>query len=218
MGAQRERAARYFAEELGKIKDESIREFVLQCFDVAAPYFWERAASSSGKYHPEFTLGSGGLAKHVRYACYWYDQLSRAILHDGKGGNEIDPWVEVDGQKVNLYDIGMGALLVHDCVKDGDPARTIPKAAHKIGGYHGVEMMEAIRERVLPGKTATVAQMLVMYGVAAHMGRWTIPFDFSPFRLKGSAARKLALLVHLGDYCASRRLDEVVPGLARSNP
>ncbi len=149
---------------------------------------------------------------------YWFEQMCRCFLHGGKGGNDIDSVVEVDGVKVDLLDLGIASLLLHDVVKDGDPGRTIPKATFKMGAYHGVEMMEAIRERVLPGKQATVEQMLIMFGVAAHMGRWTVPFDFSPFRLEGSAAQKFALLVHVGDYCASRRLDEVIPALARSQP
>ena len=63
------------------------------------PKYWEHvAASSSGKYHPVFALGEGGLLRHsvlVAYFChrlalsrglnqYWHDVVVLAgLLHDG---------------------------------------------------------------------------------------------------------------------------------------
>jgi hypothetical protein len=160
-------------------------------FDKVCPeYFWERPAAKRGGYHPGFTDGDGGLA-------------ATSSTPAGGVACSVEPspatW---QGEDVGpLYDVVIAALIIHDVVKDGDAGRTIPKAPFPMGKYHGVEMMEAIFHRVLNAQKPTEDQLLIMAGVAAHMGVWTEPEKFRPWNLEGSLIKKVATLVHMADYC-----------------
>ena len=50
--------------ELNYIKDENFRNNIEKILNSLPEYFWKVAASSTGKYHPEFSLGEGGLVRH----------------------------------------------------------------------------------------------------------------------------------------------------------
>lgn len=49
-----------FARELNYIKNERLRSFTDYVLDKLPDYFRHIGASSSGKYHPSYTLGAGG--------------------------------------------------------------------------------------------------------------------------------------------------------------
>lgn len=207
-----QRAARAFGPELAYISDPAIKGFVIQCFDTVCPdYFWVRPASKMGVYHPSFVSGDGGLCRHVKYGIWWLNQLLRAFNGSGQG-DDVGPR--------DIADPAYAAMILHDVVKDGDEKRTLPKSPHKIARYHGVEMAEAIWHRVLGGKAEHEWQAMICYGVAAHMGVWTEPPEFRPWNLKGGTkARKVATLVHMADYCASRKVvEEIIPALTNFMP
>ena len=50
---------------LETFENEDIKAFAKRCIDAAPPYVFEVAASSTGKYHPIYALGKGGLARHT---------------------------------------------------------------------------------------------------------------------------------------------------------
>ena len=93
-----------FLKEINYIKNSEYRKNVKILLDLLPDYFYEIAASSSGKYHPSYTLGSGGLVRHtktvVRIGYELTDRekdliLIALLLHDGlkhgiKGG-QYDP-------------------------------------------------------------------------------------------------------------------------------
>ena len=53
-----------FIAEIEKIKRADLKEVALELVDEIPEYFWVVPASSSGKYHPEISLGDGGLVRH----------------------------------------------------------------------------------------------------------------------------------------------------------
>lgn len=54
--------------ELSKIKDENIKKSTEYILNLLPDYFYTMPASTSGKYHPEFSLGEKGLVRHVKVA------------------------------------------------------------------------------------------------------------------------------------------------------
>ena len=52
--------------ELSKIKDENIKKSTEYILNLLPDYFYTMPASTSGKYHPEFSLGEKGLVRHVK--------------------------------------------------------------------------------------------------------------------------------------------------------
>ena len=67
-----------FKNELELIKDEKLRAFIDFYLSNRVPsYFWEIGASASGKYHPPFSQGNGGLVRHTKAVVYFCDELMR---------------------------------------------------------------------------------------------------------------------------------------------
>jgi hypothetical protein len=203
MGLQADKAAVVFREELGWIRNPVIRQFVLDVFDAFGhDWFWDRPCSLTGKYHPQISQGKGGLIRHVKYACYWGWRLCRALLGNGK---KDDPGEHSD--------IIIAALILHDLMKDGDPqlASKQERMGHGgkslITGCHGVDLANAVWNRML-GQKGTPDQILILYGIAGHMGVWTLPEQYRPYNVKGDLAQKVAQIVHLADYCAAQQADE----------
>lgn len=54
-----------FQKCINLLEDIEVRSFVLECLKMAPKYFWRIPASSTGKYHPRLSLGTGGLVRHT---------------------------------------------------------------------------------------------------------------------------------------------------------
>lgn len=91
----------YFEGVLSLIHIDEIRDFCKLLLTDADDYFFENAASSTGKYHPQYALGNGGLARHsitvalimndiLETNCYDFTRIEKdllicaAIVHDIK--------------------------------------------------------------------------------------------------------------------------------------
>ena len=57
-----------FKKELSYIVDEDIRESLAIMIDKIPDYFFTIQAASTGKYHPAFAQGEGGLVRHTKTA------------------------------------------------------------------------------------------------------------------------------------------------------
>ena len=88
----------YFNKELSYIKNSEILIMTEKAINHLPEYFFSVASSSSGKYHPSFSLGEGGLYRHTKFAVeiavnlfnimeFTQDEkdciVSSLILHDG---------------------------------------------------------------------------------------------------------------------------------------
>ncbi len=182
-----------FADELRLIRDRDAREFVVGVFETICPdTFWTQPASTTGKYHPRVSVGEGGLARHTKLAVWWGVELAKAL------------------EMEDLNDETVTTLLLHDVLKRDDNV-----------GTHGLEMAHAVREHVrrLCNEGDSCDGCLnrdnfvnrVVDGIAYHMGRWTqggtesVPEEHGDF----------CQLVHLTDYCASRKVDEKLKELLK---
>ena len=57
-----------FKREVNYLKNERYRENANKLIELLPDYFFEVPASSTGKYHPEYALGDGGLLIHSKAA------------------------------------------------------------------------------------------------------------------------------------------------------
>ena len=89
-------------EEIKLIKNEELRKFAEYCMEKVPEYFFKVAASSTGKYHPAYTLGEGGLVRHVKAAV----KIAESLL-ELEQNNYLD------------HDTVIFALIFHDCLKHG---------------------------------------------------------------------------------------------------
>lgn len=170
-----------FEEELGTIKSDEIRKITARLLNGAPKYFWHVAASSSGKYHPAYALGEGGLVRHVKAAVKFANHLFVINNFTDKEQDYI-----------------ISALLLHDILKhgsEGDEGRTVFE--------HPILAAEYIRANT-SGEYAEVVPTLV----ATHMGQWNTS-KYSSVVLQVPTT-KLQKFVHECDYLASRKDIEVL--------
>ena len=89
--------------ELEKIVSPHNKNAVTKFLEEVVPdYFWHVPASSTGKYHPNFAQGEGGLVRHTKAAMCVAEELLR--LEEFMYANR---------------DIVYAAIIIHDCFKYG---------------------------------------------------------------------------------------------------
>lgn len=64
--------------EVAQIDDFDIREFVKKTLDEVDPIHRIKPASSTGKYHPKYAAGEGGLIRHIKVTVRNVIELIRA--------------------------------------------------------------------------------------------------------------------------------------------
>jgi len=138
--------------ELDKINNEELRRVVKdiiakKCDDKNA----EGPASSSGKYHPQFSLGKSGLIRHTKVVCLFTERiLSMMPQYDDK----------------EAWDIPYAAAILHDLKK-------FVKDQEHTQSEHPLLMGNEIREfGVFFGGELKVKLDLIADIVDSHMSRW----------------------------------------------
>lgn len=138
-----------FKTELGYIKDEKIRKSAETMVTLLPDYFFHEAASSTGKYHPEFALGDGGLIRHVKVAVRVAQELFGIYKFDDE-----------------TKDLIIFALIIHDGLKRGINEEKYTRFDHPllIAEYirSNKDKLELTDEQV-----ERIAKM-----DSSHMGKW----------------------------------------------
>ena len=57
-----------FYDEINYIKDENLRKSLGELIELLPDYFFREPAASTGKYHPSYAQGEGGLLRHTKAA------------------------------------------------------------------------------------------------------------------------------------------------------
>lgn len=185
----KQNAEQYFTEELASIQNKEIKEFVLDVFEKLTPdYFWTVPCSTSGKYHPQVSLGVGGLIRHTKLAVWWGVELSRAM------------------EMKQYHDEVVATLLLHDLVKNGEGLDSDGRPLDcSVTGTHGVTLAEKISKLEIEISIDIVdSYHRIRAGIALHMGVWTTKI-YNTIEITGVG--EFIDLIHLADYCASRKVD-----------
>jgi len=171
-------------QELDLIKTPEIREFAIEAVKILPNYFFTVPASSTGKYHPEYALGDGGLLRHTKAAV----GIASMLLSTETFGGHYRP-----GQK----DAIICALILHDGLKHG-----VPKQKYTIKNHP--RAVTAHLEKNLADKTSlTEGQRDAIYGLMeSHMGQWDASDADHPLPRPSTSGQRF---VHLCDYLASRK-------------
>ncbi len=173
-----------FKEELLLIKDKSLRESLLKIINLLPEYWLHEAASSTGKYHPEYALGEGGLLRHSKAAMrIGYELLNDPCIGDKYTSHEKD--------------LMLMSLLVHDGLKLGDPQEKYTRFDHPILMANFV--VEKSDELELSPEDAKFMGDVIK----THMGPWTT--DYNGNEVLEKPKTKYQNFVHMCDYLASRK-------------
>ena len=173
-----------FNTELNYIKDEKIRESARYLLDKLPDYFYTMAASTSGKYHPEFSLGEGGLVRHTKAAV----RIAKELFRD----NVFNTFEY--GEKTQ--DLIIMALLLHDGFKQG-----LDADGHTAFD-HPLIASEFVFSNIAKLPMNQLDTLQVRRLIASHMGPWNK--DKNGKTILPIPKRDDEIIVHLCDYMASR--------------
>ena len=177
------RNVKFFEREINLIVNEELRMAVKSYMEEATPdYFWTDGASSSGKYHPAFSQGVGGLVRHTKAVVMFAEELLRmssyAYMRD------------------EYKDYVIAACIIHDSAKYG------------INGFDKSEYKNHARNASIAFLNYCTDYMnyephfLLLNAVESHMGQWSTEREDRPFT-------SVDRCVRMADYMASRNFIDI---------
>ena len=173
-----------FEVELTYLKSDRIKKACLAMTKLLPDYFYEVPASSTGKYHPSYSLGEGGLLRHSKASM----RIGYELLQDPSIGDKY-----TDDEK----DLMLMALLIHDGLKSGNPQEKYTRFDHPI--LMADYLMDCEEELGLE------VEEIEFLGdvIKTHMGVWTT--DYNGNEVLEKPKTKYQNFVHMCDYLASRK-------------
>lgn len=177
-----------FTEELGTIENDDIREFCINILKTEAPdYFYTVAASSTGKYHPQYALGEGGLVRHTKAAMRFLNHML-SVEHIKS---------RFSARQQDLLRV---AMICHDMRKHGDNG-----SAYTVFD-HPIIAAEAVRKHKDESLSNEEVEFIAS-AIETHMGEWNTDRRSCTVLPKPITAAQQ--IVHLSDYLASRKQIEL---------
>lgn len=176
-----------FSKEIESIVDDDLRKLATEVIACADDYFFTIPASSSGKFHPSFSLGEGGLVRHTKCVVYMVRCLCESF--------------DIDEYKRDML---MVAALVHDIKKQGDCTEGLGYTVHEhpvLAARYVCEVYFASDIVIPNGVVSLIADM-----ISSHMGKWGADPKFigdkKPLPMPQTECEKI---LQVADYLASRK-------------
>lgn len=176
-----------FKEELSWIVNKKIRKFAEAAVDRLPDYFFTVAASSTGRYHPTYALGPGGLVRHTKAATM--------IAHELLG-------LEMYGKYTSdERDLMIAAIILHDGKKHGDENEA---SQYTIAEHPAVcaEWVKKINDELALLDENKIE--ILCSCIASHMGQWNTDFKYKK-EILPKPKTAMQKFVHQADYLASRK-------------
>ena len=177
-----------FDKEINYINNPRYKENIKILIDLLPDYFFEVPASSTGKYHPSFALGDGGLVRHTKVAV----RIAKELFNDES----------VSGAYThNEKDLMMMALIMHDGLKSG------LKKSQYTNFDHPLLVSNYIKENKDKLTLNEKEINFLCSVIESHMGPWNTN-SYSNVILPKPETR-YQRFVHMCDYLASRKFLDV---------
>lgn len=177
------KSIKLFERELNLIVNEDLRMAVKSYMEERVPdHFWEDGASSSGKFHPKFAQGVGGLVRHTKAVVMFAEELLRMSSYAY--------------MKEEYKDYVIAACILHDTMKYG------------LGEYDKSEYKNHARNASIAflnycaDYTDYEPHFLLLNAIESHMGQWSTDKEDRPFT-------SVDRCVHMADYMASRNFIDI---------
>ena len=180
-----------FKEELALIKNPELKTFAQRMINQLPDYFFHVAASSTGKYHPAYTNGDGGLLRHTKAAVRIAAELLRLEMYKMIALNS---------------DVIIIALMLHDGWKHGqcDIDGSYPQYTLANHSEYCANWIREVGIKLLPENAINFIADLVL----THMGQWNYDAITGRFFAPKPCTQE-ECFVHLCDYLASRKCLEM---------
>lgn len=167
-----------FNREISYIFDKDLKIFAQCILENADEYFFNVPASSSGKYHPDFARGNGGLVRHTKAVVYFTNEIIRSELEFGT----IDR---------HTADLMLVSALAHDIKKQGDGSGSHTVKEHPT---LAAEYVKNLWEENTNGISEEDIDFICSV-IKSHMGPWQEP----------KPKTRNQLIVYYADFIASRK-------------
>lgn len=176
-----------FEVELNYIKNERIKQSAKVLINLIPEYFFSEAASSTGKYHPSFSQGEGGLLRHTKAAV----RIAKEILSTETFG---------DFYTSDEKDLIILSLIMHDSVKRG-ANESYTRADHPLLAS------KLIKDNKDKTNLTDEEVSLVCSMIESHMGQWNT--DYEGNELLPKPKSKYQRFVHLCDYLSAKKFIDI---------
>lgn len=189
----------YYEKELSYITNDDLRKIVVDVLNNSPECIIHIPASSSGRYHPAYSLGEGGLMRHTKAAV----GIAHCMIQTEIFDNLLDTTLSIE-ERCMYADVVYSALILHDCCKPDDTEKHSTRFDHPIVAAN---LFKQIAQNCITTSNLEYMKFVIpnIYkAIASHMGQWnTAPYA------KGIVLPKplvpIEHFVHMCDYLASRK-------------
>ena len=178
-----------FKKEINYIKNDIYKNDLEYLIDKLPDYFFEVPASSTGKYHPEYATGEGGLVRHTKVVA----RIAFELLSNPSIGGKYTK---------DERDLMIIACILHDGFKSGVNQEKYTRFDHPLIASKYV--------RDSKGNLSMNEENveLIASCIETHMGPWTT--DYDGVEVLSPPKTKYQNFVHMCDYLASKKFLNVV--------
>lgn len=178
-----------FEKELAYIRNPKIAQYASMAVESMPDYFFVIPASSTGKYHPNYALGQGGLVRHVKAGVMLLIEMFRVGWYQDIPEDDKDLLIT--------------AFILHDGWKSGVHLQTYTVQDHPVIAVNELKGNALLRSIITEEQ-----ENIILSVISSHMGYW----NFDRRSGKEFAPRPITeyqKLIHIVDYVASRKMFEV---------
>ena len=179
-----------FNTEINYIKNNKYKEYLYNIIPLIPDYFFSIAASSTGKYHPAFSLGEGGLLRHTKAAV----RIAYELFQD-------ESICKFTNDEMDMIII---SIILHDTKKHGEN----PDLNSKTNNYkfeHPVLAANFVKENKFNLTDEEIN--FISSNINSHMGPWNTVWSSNVVLDKPKKAAER--FVHMCDYLSSRKFLDV---------
>ena len=177
-----------FKTEVNYIKNEKYKKAANELIDLLPDYFFQVAASSTGKYHPAFSLGEGGLLRHTKALV----RIGIELMNNESLNHNF-----TDDEK----DLLIISMIMHDGLKHGLTESKYTKFEHPL------IVCDYIKDNKDKLSLSDDEIKFITKAISSHMGQWnTSPYSDVVLPLPKD---KYQRFVHMCDYLASRKFLDI---------
>ena len=177
-----------FNKEYEYIKSDRYKKIAKELVEILPDYFFEVAASSTGKYHPSFSLGEAGLVRHTKVAV----RIAKELLDNNSLGHKF-----TDDEK----DLLIISIMIHDGLKHGR------EESKYVLFDHPIIVCDYIKENKDKLSLNDEEIDFITKIVSSHMGEWNTN-QYSDVTLP-LPKDKYQRFVHMCDFLSSRKFLDV---------
>ena len=178
-----------FKTEINYVKDSERKKDLKTLIGLLPDYFFEIPASSTGKYHPSFSLGEKGLVRHTKAAV----RIAYELLNNNTVGAKFD---------AKDKDLIIMALTLHDGVKSGLEHSKYTKFDHPLL----VSKLIMENKEKLSMEIDDIRKMCSM--IESHMGDWTYD-NYQKKEVLPKPRTAEQRFVQMCDFLASRKFLDI---------